>query len=136
MKAVLSGSGQRGIYYLYFSTFTVRKLRQNFRLYIIHGIAPLPRVKIKFKPQNDDSVNVNNVVFINFGPSVELHHQHLKEFPAYKNPCIGPQYRAKHPNWKAIPLLYWMNYIFLHILRLGVSISFDKTTIGLQGLHQ
>ena len=56
LKAVLSGAGKGETCYPDFSTFTVRELIHNFDLYIIHGIAPSPIIKMKFKPQSVDCV--------------------------------------------------------------------------------
>ena len=136
LKVVLSGADQGGTFYPGFRAFTVRELCQYFSLYILRGISPSLRVKMKFKPQRVNCVNGNDFVFNNSGPCVEQRCRHFKSLLACKNSFIETPYHAKQPNWKVGPLLSWMNFIFLQMWCLGVSISVDKITIGFQGRHQ
>ena len=69
LKAVIYGACQGGTCYHYLRTFTVRKLIQNFGIYILHGLDTPKRVKMKLKPQRINNVNRNDSVFNNLGPN-------------------------------------------------------------------
>ena len=100
LKAVLSGSGQVGTCYPDFGPFTVRELRRNFGLYILHRISPSPRVEKKFKPQRIDRVKKEMILFL-----IIFYLMYIAvtvastEFLACQIPCIEPPSHTKHPSW-------------------------------------
>ena len=49
-KAIMNGAGNR-IYKDEWTPFTPKEIRQHFGLYVMHGLAPTPRVEYKFRPQ-------------------------------------------------------------------------------------
>ena len=50
LKATLAVAGECGYCYYYSKPFRARELRKHFGLYLLNGLAPLPRVEQKFKP--------------------------------------------------------------------------------------
>ena len=111
-------------------------MRQHIDLYIFNGLAPSPRVEIKFKPQRADVVHGNDFIYQAFGPNAERRHRRLECFFVCQNPVIDIPSRDEYPNWKIRPLIKWINYISPRAWLLGKSIFIDEMTICFQGHHR
>ena len=130
MKAILAGAGEGGTCYRDFHPFTVEEIQQHLGLYVFNGVAPSPRIELKFKPQRDDKVHGNDFIARSFGMNAERRHKHFKAFFATQNPVINPPSRKFFPNWKVRPLLAWMNFIFPVMWLAGKAFSIDEMTMG------
>ena len=87
-KAFLAGAGDSC--YQDFRQFTSKEIQQHLGIYMLNGISPAPRIKLKFKPQRDDKVHGNDFVYKSFGPNTERRHKHFKAFFSVQNPLIDP----------------------------------------------
>ena len=134
-KAILAGAGRGGSCYQDFRPFTVEEVQQHLGLYVFNGVAPSPRIELKFKPQRLVKVHGNDFIARSFGPNAERRHRHFKAFFATQNPVINQPSRKLFPNWKVRPLLAWMNFIFPVVWLLGKAFSIDEMTMGFQGKH-
>ena len=119
-KAIMNGAGNR-IYKDEWTPFTPKEIRQHFGLYVMHGLAPTPRVEYKFRPQRVDRVAGNNFCFQSFGPSAARRHKHFKAFLSAVDPMI---------------LVKWINLQCPHAWELGRAIAVNEMTIGFQGRHK
>ena len=133
LKAHLAGAGDT--IYRDFKPFTIGELKQHIGMYFLQGIAPVPQVEFKFKPQRQDWAHGNDFVFNSFGPSAARRHRHFKCFFSIQNPAIETPSKDAVPNWKVKPFLEWMNYFYPTVWSLGGPFSVDEMTMGFQGRH-
>ena len=134
LKAHLAGAGDTQ--YKDFKPFSIAELKQHIGVYFLQGIAPVPQVEFKFKPQRQDWAHGNDFVFNSFGPSAARRHRHFKCFFSIQNPAIETPSKLTMPNWKVKPFLDWMNYFYPMAWSLGGPFSVDEMTMGFQGRHQ
>ena len=67
MKAIFAGAGPGGSCYREIHPFTVEEVQQHLGLYVFNGVAPSPRIELKFKPQRLDKVHGNDFIARSFG---------------------------------------------------------------------
>ena len=66
-----------------FKDFTLDELMKHTSLYLLQGLSPSPQIEIKFKLQDEDPVNGNDLVHWAFGgqsASLVRRHKHFKSF--------------------------------------------------------
>ena len=134
-KAMMANAGQPGQPYADFKPFTCKELRQHIGVYILQGIAPSPRINMKFHRQSDNCANGNDFITRSLGPNATRRHLHFKRFLGVQDPLKMPPSKKKCPLWKVQKLLDWMNTISKDGWLLGKFISIDEQTIGFQGRH-
>jgi hypothetical protein len=105
-------------------------------LYIFNGLAPSPRVKFKFKTQQQDLVQGNDFIAGIFGSNSVRRLKHFQTFFSVQNPLILPPSRKTNTNFKVDPFLTWIWAVGVTAWSLGRTFSIDEQTIGFQGKHQ
>ena len=80
--------------------FSDRESRQNFDIYLLQGIATLPRIDYKFDPQCRDRIAGNDFLHNSFVSNAEHRHKHLKAFLACCNSTNKAPSKEEFPNWK------------------------------------
>ena len=68
-KALLENAGQEGKLYPDFTDFKVKEIRQFIGARMMHGLAPAPRLQMKFRIQADDEVNGKDFINRCVGPN-------------------------------------------------------------------
>ena len=86
-KAHITGAGKK-VYNVEWGVFSARESRQHFGIYLLQGLAPLPKIEYKFNPQYRDRITGNYFVYNSFGNNSEHRHKHFKAFLAFYNPMI------------------------------------------------
>ena len=89
MKAIIENTGELGDksgLYPDFVPFTCNELRQHIGVRILHGVAPTPRLEMKFKATLEDEVNGNNLVYRCLGKNATRRHKHFRRFLCVQNP--------------------------------------------------
>ena len=81
------GAGKK-VYKGEWDIFSAIELRQHFGIYLLQGLAPLPRIEYKFNPQCRDRIAGNDFVYNSFGSNAERRHNNFKAFLACCNPMI------------------------------------------------
>ena len=115
--------------------FTIKEIRRFIGLLILNGLSVSPRLEYKFKTQDQDPVNGNNLCAGVFGTNAG---QRLKEFRsvfAIQDPMVPIPERKKAPNHKVDPLLRHMQRIFLECWECGFQIAGDEQDAGFKGRH-
>ena len=79
----------------------MKEIRQFIGARTMHGLAPSPRLKMKFRSQADDDVNGNDFINRCVGPNATCWYRHFKLFFVVQNPVVKvmPK-REEDPNWK------------------------------------
>jgi hypothetical protein len=70
LKAFIAQAGSK-IYARAFTPFSTAETKRFIGLLLIHGLSPSPRVAYKFKSQENDPVNGNDLVNESFGSNAE-----------------------------------------------------------------
>ena len=133
-KAIMMGAGDT-IYRGEWRSFTTKEVRQILGTYIIHGLAPTPRLEYKFYPQSHDPVTGNDFVAANMGKNALRRLHHFKCFFACQNPVLPTPDRNLDPLHKVKGLVSWITKIGGESWALGKSFAIDEQTIGFQGQH-
>ena len=134
-KAVLGNFGDIDGQYPGFTSFKIREVRRFIGLLILNGLNVSPRLEYKFKNQDQDPVNGNNLCASVFGSNAA---QRLKEFRAafaIQDPMLPIPPRKEAPNHKIDPLLLHMQKTFLDCWEPGPMIAGDEQDAGFQGRH-
>lgn len=135
-KAQLANAGKGGTFYRdYQGDFTVNETRQHLGLHIWNGLAPSPRMDLKFQSQSDDPVNGNDFIKANLGPGTERRHKHFRAFFAVCDQLKAIPDRKKTPLFKTQRLVRWINFVSFCAVNLGVHLAIDEQTMGFQGRH-
>jgi len=132
-KAYLSNAGNPGQPYPDFKPFSILELRQFVGLYMIHGLAPSPRVEMKMRSQSVDPVNGNDLVWTSLPPNAERRLKHFKKFFSIQDPVRAAPPRKQKPNWKVDPFIKHINETAQASWLLGKVASGDEQTMGFQG---
>ena len=133
-KAIMNGAGDQ--VYRDFKPFTIEEIRRHMGIYLLQGIAPSPRVELKFASQSNDPIHGNDFVNNSFGTNAVRRHRQFKAFFAVQNPMIETPDRRNFPNWKVRPLINWINYVGPLVYKPGMSISVDEMTMRFKGKHK
>ena len=128
-KALISNAGQEGEIYPDFVPFTAIELRKHIGVYFVHGLAPSPTMKMKFKRQGANIMNGNDFVSLCLGPNADRRHKHFRRFFAVQDPLKQRPSSSTNPNFKLEPFLSWMKRISMEVWQLGKTISVDEQTI-------
>jgi hypothetical protein len=134
-KALLANAGGGGGPYANFKPFSMKEVRSHLGLYLLHGLSPSPRVEMKFRSQEEDPVNGNDMCHHVFGKAGVTRAKEFKAFFAAVNPLIPPPPTSRSPNHKVDPLLHHLMSISKKAVVLGKDISVDEMDISFQGLH-
>ena len=121
--------------YPYYTPFTNNELRKHIGLYMVHRLAPLPQVSIKFTSQEQDEINGNYFVKRSLEPADTRLHKHFRHFFATQCPVKPSPTRSYKPNWKLDPFLEWIKSLSQKAWKLGENISVDEQTCGFQCRH-
>ena len=99
-KTMLINAGQLGGIYPDFKPFSPQEVKQFLALYILQGLSPSPKVKLKFKHQYKDPVNGNNMCHKVFGRNGDKSHKMFKALFTCQDPMKLVASRKTHPNFK------------------------------------
>ena len=77
---MLANAGPGEIIYPDFKPFTLEEVKKFIAIYILQGLSPSPKIRQKFKPQQEDPVNGNNLCHKVFTRSGEKRHKIFKDF--------------------------------------------------------
>jgi len=135
-KAMLSNSGQMGGIYPEFTPFSPQEIKSFLGLYVLHGLTPLPQVKMKFKSQLEDPVCSSDICHAVFRKNAENRHKHFKAFFECQDPMLPTPSKKTHPNHKINNFLSHVNCVSMEAWDVGKHLSCDEQTIGFQGRHQ
>ena len=107
-KALLANAGCEGGIYPDFFPFTPFELRKHIAVYFVNGLAPSPKVAMKFQSQAQNDINGNYFVKRCLGPAAERRHRHFRRFFAVQNPLLAVPLPKTAPNHKVVPFLDWI----------------------------
>ena len=90
---------------------------------------------MRFNPQQVDKVHGNYFIYDLFGPNTNIHHKNFNALFDFQNHLIKPLPKINPPNWRFLPLLMPIQYIFIPIWILGVAFSIYETTMRFKFHH-
>ena len=134
-KALLGNFADPDGQYPGFKNFKIQEIRRFIGLLILNGLNVSPRMEYKFKTQQQDPVNGNDLCSSVFGSNAA---QRLREFRAafaIQDPMLPIPSRKVAPNHKVDPLLLHMQIMFLDCWDPGPHIAGDEQDAGFQGRH-
>lgn len=129
LKASVANAGKGGTCYQDFKPFTVKEIRQHLGLYVLNGLNPSPQLSQKFRTQGND------FVAFHMGQNAARKHRHFRAFLTLQDPRKDPPERKKSPLFKVSRLVKWLNFISQSAVDLGITLSVDEQTLGMQGRH-
>ena len=133
-KAFFANAGTE-LCYPDFVSFTPREIERHLGVYFINGLNPSPQVKMKFRSQEQDPINENDLVWKCMGPNAKGRHRHFKAFFSIQDPMKPVPSRKENPLHKVSYFLRWIQQISQAAWTLGCDIAGDEQTIGFQGNH-
>ena len=134
-KAHVEGAGKK-VYKGEWDEFSARELRHHFGIYLLQGLAPLPRIEYKFNPQCRDIFAGNDFVYNSFVINAERIHKHFKAFLACCNTMIKTPSKEESHNWKIRLFIKWLNYQCPRAWQLGCSVAVNEMTMPFKGYHR
>jgi hypothetical protein len=134
LKAMLAEAGCK--IYQGFEPFKTEDVKRFIGLMMLHGLAPSPRMSYKFRDQETDPVNGNDLVKESFGKNSEKKYKMWKLFFGIQDPRKETPSKKTHPNWKVDPYLSWMQTVFRVAWNFGKFGSCDEQDIGFTGKHE
>ena len=111
------------------------EIQQFIGLIILNGISISPRMEYKFKTQQEDPVNGNDLCASVFGANGEKRYRQFCSLFAIQDPMIQIPDRKYAPNHKVDPLLLHMLRTFKECWAAGPFIAGDKQDAGFKGRH-
>jgi hypothetical protein len=136
LKAGIANAGDLGGVYSTFQPFTVKEIRQHLGVYLWHGLAPSPRLEMKFRTATEDPLHGNDFIFKHMGANATMRNKHFRAFLAFQDPrATIPVDRKKDPLFKVSSIVKWINFIGPTSVDLGERLSIDEQTMGFQGRH-
>jgi len=135
LKAFLAQAGTK-IYSGTFTPFTTPEIKRFIGLLLIHGLSPSPRVSYKFKAQDQDPINGNDLVNESFGSNAEKRYKQWKSFFGVQDPRKELPSTKTHPNFKIDPFLFHMQKVSMQAWEMGEVASCDEQDVGFTGRHQ
>ena len=107
-KGILTNCGQAFGQYDNWEYFCVSEIQQFIGLIILNGISISPQMEYKFKTQQEDPVNGNDLCALVFGANGEKRYRQFRSLFAIQDPMIQTPDRKYAPNHKVNPLLLHM----------------------------
>ena len=98
VKVVMVNVGSRGGKYNRFVDFNKPELMLHLALYLLRSISPSPQVEMKFKSEQEDSVNGSSLYNEVFGKTGVTRHKEFKAFFSATNPIVPTPSTTTHPN--------------------------------------
>ena len=135
MKAFLAQAGHN-IYLDDFKPFNATETKCFLGLLLLHGLCPSPRISYKFRNQEKDPVNGNDLVSEAFGANAEKRYKMWKTFFAVQDPRKETPSTKTHPNFKVDPFLHHIMKVSMDAWDMGEVLSCDEQDIGFTGRHQ
>ena len=135
MKAFLAQAGHN-IYLGDFKPFNTTETKRFLGLLLLHGLSPSPRISYKFRNQEKDPVNGNDLVSEAFGANAEKRYKMWKTFFAVQDPRKETPSMKTHPNFKVDPFLHHFMKVSMDAWDMGEVLSCDEQVIGFTGRHQ
>jgi hypothetical protein len=135
LKAFLAQAGTK-IYSGSFTPFTTGETNCFIGLLLIHGLNPSPHISYKFRSQEQDPINGNDLVHESFGFNAEKRYKQWKCFFGVQDPRKELPSTKTHPNFKIDPFLYHMQKVSMEAWDMGEIASCDEHDVGFTGRHQ
>jgi len=115
--------------------FSIDEIMSFFGLYMMNGLNPSPKVHMKFKTQEQDEVQGNDVCNAVFGPQAESRHVQFKRYLTLVDLRTASPSRETNPNYKINPIVKQLIKASQSAMIIGEWVSVDEQTIGFKGNH-
>ena len=112
IKGILINCGQMGGIYPTWKPFIIKEINQFLGLYVLDSINISPRMEFKFRTQDEDLVNGNNLFSPLFDSDVNRQFKQFGTVFAVQEPILSIPSRNIAPNYKIDPIL-------LHIIKVA-----------------